>query len=261
MYTCPQAFCFLIWDHWTQDFLHISNSSTRGKTQHYLRVVVWVLLHWPVTKGIPESPEASKLWKPQNDFEVFPANRACVGLQNLPENFTRIPFLSTFQSSPWSRLQPAPPLTNIYEKKKEKHHLAWLFLKVPLLSCNKFWMQALRIPLLGQAQLCFSEETAMTHPFSFSLLSVFLNLKKKIIIQAEKYKLCSSWMGKPGKFCSQVLQRSWGVSRNPQFSSCTSAHPKPGLNWSWLDMRPSKHSVVHGNPTARMMWGLLLIFR
>lgn len=121
-------------------------------------------------------------------------------------------------------LDPSYSLTNMYKKKK--HHLVWLFSKVSVLFCNKFWMQALRILFLGQGQLCFSKETAMSHPFSFSLVSVFLNLKKKIIIQTEKHKLCSSWMGKAGEFCSQVLQSSWGVSRKPQFSLCI----KPTLN-------------------------------
>lgn len=43
-------------------------------------------------------------------------------------------------------------------------------------------MQAQGILFLGQGQPCFSTETAMSHPFSFFLIFVSLNLKKKIII-------------------------------------------------------------------------------
>lgn len=57
--------------------------------QYYFWVVVWVLLYWPATEGIPEGPEASKLWKAHTDFEACPANVVCVGLKNLSENFTR----------------------------------------------------------------------------------------------------------------------------------------------------------------------------
>lgn len=79
-------------------------------------------------------------------------------------------------------LDPGYSLTNTYENKKEKHHLEWLFSKVSVLFCNKFWMQAQGILFLGQGQPCFSTETAMSHPFSFFLIFVSLNLKKKIII-------------------------------------------------------------------------------